>query len=111
MPQEGAGMGHIGSRIRAAALTALAGLCFASAVNASAICPEEQKAPQLPIDPGLGKSLENDVRHPGGLPLTVYEDKLSSFLTHMCHRDEKAGWKRDKFVRDTGPWTSTFSGG
>ncbi len=29
----------------------------------------------------------------------------------MCHRNEKAGWVRDKGVRDTGPWVGTYAGG
>ncbi|HWA89474.1 MAG TPA: cytochrome P460 family protein [Rhizomicrobium sp.] len=97
--------------MRVAALTALVGLCFAPALHASTICPEEQAAPQLPSDPALCASLESAVRHPGGFPLNIYEDKLDAFLSHMCHRNEKAGWRVDKFVRDTGPWTGTLVDG
>lgn len=98
-------------RMRAAALTMSLAAFAASAALASPTCSDEQKTPQLPTDLGLCASLEKDVRHPGSLPLNVYEDRLSAFLGHMCHRNEKAGWKVDKFVRDTGPWIGTYANG
>ena len=40
--------------------------------------------------------------------LNVYEDKLNQYLGAICHRNEAAGWTRDKRIRDAGPWIGTF---
>jgi hypothetical protein len=82
----------------------------ASAALASPTCPDEQKYPAEPVY-HVCASLERDVRHPGAFPLNIYEQKLSAYLSNMCHRNEKGGWKVDKFVRDTGPWVGTFADG
>ncbi len=102
-------MGLIGSRAVALAVSAI--LYSALGANASTTCPEEQKAELRPTNLALCKSLEHDVRRPGDFPLNVYEAKLNAYLGHMCHRDEKAGWKVDKSVRDTGPWIGTYADG
>ncbi|WP_417427285.1 hypothetical protein [Hoeflea sp.] len=86
-----------------------------SALTASAAladsCAAERAEALVPTDLALCKSLAGDIRNPGGFPLDVYEDKLNSFVGGYCHRDADAGWERDKFVRDTGPFTAVFSEG
>lgn len=74
-------------------------------------CSAQQPAALLPKDPALCKRLAPIVRQPGKLPLDQYEEKLGDFLRNFCHRDEAAGWKRDKRVRDTGPFTATLQNG
>lgn len=74
-------------------------------------CPAEQPAPLLPKDPALCARLASVIREPAALPLERYEDALGSFLRNFCHRDAAAGWKRDKRVRDTGPFTATLQNG
>jgi len=82
-----------------------------SIVQASPTCPDEQATPQLPTDLALCESLEQAVRRPGALRLDLYEQKLNQYLGAMCHRNERAGWIRDKHVRDTGPWIGTYRDG
>src|SRR5579883_120973 len=84
---------------------ALAGW-LTSATLAAATCSADMKAPQLPSDPALCRSLDEVVRHPGALPLDRYEAKLGEYLRHYCHRG--AGWTPDKRVRDTGPFVGTI---
>jgi hypothetical protein len=98
-------------RIRlAAALTIILAL-IANAARASSTCPDEQDTPQLPTDLALCERLEADVRRPSAFRLDVYESKLGEYLGAMCHRNEKAGWVRDKRIRDAGPWIGTFKDG
>ena len=73
------------------------------AAHASTTCPDQQTTPQVPKDPALCKQLYAALQNPGGMPLNEYEDKLGQFLGAFCHRNEAAGWKVDKRVRDTGP--------
>lgn len=51
------------------------------------------------------------MREPSALPLDRYQAKLSAFLGNYCHRREAAGWRRDKDVRDTGPFTAGLNAG
>ena len=51
------------------------------------------------------------MRKPSALPFNEYQSKLADYLRNFCHRDEKAGWKVDKRVRDTGPWIGTYANG
>jgi hypothetical protein len=81
------------------------------AVHASATCPEEQTTPQVPENIALCDSLEQAVRHPGALPLNEYEGKLGDYLRNFCHRRLDAGWRVDKRIRDTGPYTATYKDG
>src|ERR1043166_2359703 len=75
-------------------------------------CPDEQAKAQDPKDNReLCLSLEPTVRNPSGHPLNEYETALNAFLTLFCHRDVERGWKRDKYVRDTGPWIGTYRDG
>jgi hypothetical protein len=46
------------------------------------------------------------VAKPAALPLGAYERQLGAYLRHYCHRDAAAGWVRDKYVRDTGPYVA-----
>lgn len=73
-------------------------------------CAAERPLPLLPTDPALCAELADEIRRPGDFPLDVYETKLGDFLRNFCHRDADAGWKPDKTVRDTGPYTATFDG-
>ena len=98
----------MGSRICAAVLVLAIG---AAKAYASATCPDEQTTRQVPTNLAQCAMLERDVRRPGAFALNVYEEKLNAFLGGMCHRNEKAGWVRDKGVRDTGPWVGTYAGG
>ena len=74
-------------------------------------CPAEQPAPLLPADPELCARLAPVIRQPAGLPLEKYEEALGDYLRNYCHRDADAGWRRDKRVRDTGPFTATLQDG
>ena len=56
-------------------------------------------------------TLEGTIRKPSALPLNVYEDKLGAFLRNFCYRDEAAGWRSDKHIRDTGPFVGVFQNG
>jgi hypothetical protein len=74
-------------------------------------CSAAQPRPLLPADPALCARLAPIVRAPGALPLDQYEAKLGDYLRGFCHRDAAAGWKRDKRVRDTGPFTAALADG
>jgi len=82
-----------------------------SAAGATLECPAEQPQALLPTDPALCQRLADVVRHPSALPLGEYETELGVFLRNFCYRDEDAGWKRDKSVRDTGPFTARLENG
>ena len=97
--------------LRASAAIAALALCASLAAHASSSCPDQQAEPQLPKDPAMCQRLAAAVQDPGGMPLNEYEKKLGQFLGAFCHRDEAAGWKVDKRVRDTGPWVGTYADG
>jgi hypothetical protein len=78
---------------------------------ASALCPAEQETPQIPADPNLCASLEAEIRQPGKFALDAYQQKLGSYLRAFCHRNPAAGWKVDKAIRDTGPFTASLKDG
>jgi len=103
------GIGLRPHRHRAVAFALAGGLTAATIGSAAATCSADMKAPQLPSDPGLCRSLDEAVRHPGALPLDQYETKLGDYLRHYCHRGE--GWTPDKRVRDTGPFIGAIVGG
>jgi hypothetical protein len=84
-------------------------LCCGEALAAT--CPAERDAPLVPKDAALCASLLEAVRKPAALPLNEYEGKLATFLRNFCHRDQALGWKRDKRVRDTGPFIGIFKDG
>nr|WP_210382329.1 hypothetical protein [Jiella sonneratiae] len=81
------------------------------ATSASATCDALQDAPQLPKDLSLCHKLEPVVENPAALPLNDYEAALNDYFSNFCHRDTAAGWKRDKFVRDTGPYVASLVNG
>ena len=81
------------------------------AAQASPACPEEQATPQELTNLELCRRLEPIVRHPGDHPLNDYEQALNQYLGALCYRDEAAGWKVDKGIRDTGPWVGTYANG
>lgn len=83
----------------------------AAAPAAETACSATKPEPLLPEDPALCQSLAAAVRNPSGLPLDRYEETLAEFLRHWCHRDAKAGWVRDKRIRDTGPFIATRAAG
>ncbi|MCH9646689.1 MAG: hypothetical protein K0U98_00545 [Deltaproteobacteria bacterium] len=64
----------------------------------------------VPSDLELCEELGKVVRQPSELRLDKYQEALGDFLRAFCHRNEKAGWKRDKFVRATGPFTADLVG-
>ncbi|MGO1076399.1 hypothetical protein [Inquilinus sp. CA228] len=74
-------------------------------------CTAEQAQPLVPTDPALCQSLIAAVRDPSALPLNQYEDKLNQFFGNYCHRDTASGWRRDKHVRDAGPFTAALAAG
>lgn len=78
---------------------------------ASDLCPAEQAEDLLPKDPALCAALDPVVRRPRALPLYEYQAKLGDYLRNFCHRRTDAGWKPDKFIRDTGPFTAEFEKG
>ena len=97
-----------------AALTICVALLSTLAVQASPTCPEEQtslQAPQTPQEVAYCKQLEPKMRNPGAMPLNEYEAVLNEFMSHMCHRNTRAGWTSDKRIRDTGPWIGTYANG
>lgn len=71
-------------------------------------CKADQRKPLVATDRALCERLADQVRDPSKLPLEKYEALLGDFLAHFCHRDEAAGWKPDKRVRDTGPYIATL---
>ncbi|MCE7027278.1 cytochrome P460 family protein [Jiella avicenniae] len=91
----------------------LVAIAFAAmaATSADAACVALQKTPQLPDDLALCKRLDPVVRKPAALPLNEYEEALNQYFSHFCHRDPAAGWVRDKFVRDTGPYVASLVNG
>jgi hypothetical protein len=104
--------------MRTGAVVLMSGALFAATLSsdphlpapvaAQPACSAEQPKPLLPQDPALCARLAPIVRRPGALPLEEYEQALGSFLRNYCHRDEANGWKRDKWVRDTGPFTASL---
>jgi hypothetical protein len=104
-------MTAIRRRVRLAAAIAMSLALVANAAHASPTCPDEQDADQLPTNPALCTELEAAVQAPSALRLDLYESKLNQYLGAMCHRNEKAGWVRDKRIRDTGPWIGTYANG
>ncbi len=82
-----------------------------TATGAETKCTAARAEPLLPKDPALCASLAADVRNPGGMPLSRYEERLAQFLQHWCHRNADAGWVRDKRIRDTGPFIATRASG
>ena len=89
----------------------LAILASAGAALAAGDCPDLQPAALTPTDPAQCAALRPIIGDPGGLPLNEYQAKLQEFFKNFCHRDQAAGWVRDKSVRDTGPYTNTFVNG
>src|SRR6478736_7072205 len=83
-------------------LALVPGLAFASQ------CPAERPMPLVPADAALCAALDRDIRRPGAFPLDVYQEKLGRYLGAFCHRNLAAGWRVDKMVRDTGPFTATL---
>ena len=73
--------------------------------------PGETRNRTCSLDPSLCAGLEAVVRNPSSLPLDQYERKLDLYFANYCHRNEAAGWKRDKRVRDTGPFTAPSTDG
>jgi hypothetical protein len=101
-------------------LLAFASCCFAvlsfdpplqERASAQPSCAAEQPAPLLPRDLALCARLAPVIRRPGALPLDEYEKALGSFLRNVCYRDEASGWKRDKRLRDTGPFIASLQNG
>ena len=86
-------------------------LAIASQAQAVQQCADEQPSPQVPQDLALCAQLDPVVRKPSALPLLQYEEALNRYVQAMCHRNTDAGWKRDKAVRDTGPFTATLTNG
>ena len=74
-------------------------------------CPAEQPVALVPADPVRCAELAEVIRRPAALPLNEYQEKLGDFLRAFCHRDETRGWKRDKTVRATGPFTARLVDG
>ena len=74
-------------------------------------CPAEREIPLVPRDLARCASLEAVVRKPRALPADQYQARLGDYLRNFCHRNPAAGWKADKRVRDTGPYTATLQDG
>ncbi|GLS19195.1 hypothetical protein GCM10007874_22120 [Labrys miyagiensis] len=102
----------VARRWYAAVIVAVGVALFAgTSVADPANCTAERPEPLTPTDPELCKSLIAAVRDPSALPLDQYEAKLNQFFGNYCHRDTASGWRRDKHVRDTGPFTATLAAG
>jgi len=86
--------------------------CIALASGGVAVageCVAERALPIVPTDIALCASLEQAVRAPSAQSLDKYEDTLDQFFGNYCHRNEESGWRRDKHMRDTGPFTAQLS--
>ena len=104
----------LGASLRQTVLRSFAAaLVFASAATAAkaANCPAERPQPMVASDPALCQRLEGVVRRPSALPLPDFEQQLNLYFGNYCHRDSAAGWVRDKYLRDAGPFTATFGNG
>lgn len=93
------------------AAVALCSSLFVPAAFASDQCPAQQDVAQVPTDLAFCASLEEDVRSPSRFSLDVYQEKLGSYLRAYCHRNPSSGWKADKTIRDTGPFTASLKDG
>ncbi|HEY7577433.1 MAG TPA: cytochrome P460 family protein [Acetobacteraceae bacterium] len=82
-----------------------------SSAHAASLCADEMATPQIPTDLGLCAELDPIVRKPSALPLDQYEIQLNRYVSAMCHRNAAGGWRRDKTVRDTGPFIATLAEG
>jgi hypothetical protein len=98
-------------RSATATLAALLGLVSTIVVQAASICPDEQKEKQVPQDIARCWELLPKVKVVHGKPLNEYETELGEFLNKLCHRSEALGFKVDKRLRDTGPWTGRYENG
>ncbi len=94
-----------------AVLAFLAPLQTVEAQQEGLECSAERSQPLVTTDPALCADLESVVREPSALPLDEYQAKLGDFLRNFCHRNAEAGWKRDKYVRDTGPYIASLENG
>jgi len=74
-------------------------------------CEAERPVALVPVDAARCAELGTIIRRPAALPLDEYEEALGDFLRSFCHRNEALGWKRDKSVRDTGPFTARLENG
>jgi len=100
------------SPLFAALLVLLVAVAIARPAAAATLeCPADQGRALLPTDPKLCADLAEVIRDPSALPLAEYQTKLGIFLRNFCHRDERSGWRRDKSVRDTGPFTARLENG
>ncbi len=102
---------HAGRARRAAVAAAVALALGAVPARGELECSAARPEPLLPRDPARCAALAEGIRHPAALPLDRYEELLGEFLRDFCHRDAAHGWKRDKGVRDTGPFTATLEDG
>jgi hypothetical protein len=55
--------------------------------------------------------LYTSVRQPGASSLNRYEERLGLYLRNFCYRDTDAGWRSDKRMRATGPFTAVEQDG
>lgn len=81
--------------------------CCISGTAWAEACLAFRDKPMVPTDQKLCQSLSATVSDPSALPLDEYEKALSIFFDNWCHRNTEAGWVRDKYVRDTGPFTAS----
>ena len=98
-------------RERDRALAGLAALVVLAGPALAETCPAERAVPLVATDPAMCAELLPAMADPSALPLSEYEAVIDRFLGNYCHRDQAAGWRRDKSVRDTGPFTANFSNG
>ncbi|HML15308.1 MAG TPA: hypothetical protein VK456_18530 [Xanthobacteraceae bacterium] len=85
--------------------------CLLPAANGlAAPCPSRSDEELVPTDKERCAQLDAAVRRPSG-QLDQYERTLAEYLSKLCHRDEAAGWKPDKRLRDTGPYVARFRNG
>lgn len=95
----------VGRKLRAMIAAGIA--CCISGTALAEACSAYRDVAMVPTDEKLCQSLSATVSDPSALPLDQYEEALSTFFDNWCHRDTDAGWARDKFVRDTGPFTAS----
>jgi hypothetical protein len=95
-------------RLTAVRSLAVALVLATTAGGAQAECAAERSAAMVATDPALCQRLENVIRRPSALPLPIFEKQLDQYFGNYCHRNAASGWVRDKYVRDTGPFTASL---
>ena len=105
------GRPQVGMAAAVAWLIAMAGAAPALAQNERLTCSATVAAPMAALDPAACARLDDLVRRPGDFNLATYQGYLDRYFQNFCHRDQSRGWRHDKDVRATGPYTAALGAG